>query len=242
MSDYHNVTLEHKTVGPQRTCRHEAPTFRKAFRPSFGSHLLRFQCPRRNSRTCFEGPYGNVLNSSGPLAAANVYRFSSKETHVSSGLIYYLYRLYDPAAQRWLNRDPIGLAGLSTAPVATETWEEVLGRNLYRFLDGAPINAVDGDGRVAIVPVILIGGGAFALYCVGLITYEMIDAKRNLKNGECMTFSPRCLNLIAFVTTLPGPLKVQFCRDCNGRFSANIISPEYTGPNRPVMAPVPPMI
>jgi len=56
-------------------------------------------------------PYGNTLSASGPLAEANLYRFSSKEYHPNSGLVYYLYRYYDPNLQRWVNRDPIGEAG-----------------------------------------------------------------------------------------------------------------------------------
>src|SRR5439155_7585060 len=55
-------------------------------------------------------PYGNILGQSGPLSAANVYRFSSKEFHPNSGLSYYLYRFYDPIIQRWPNRDPFGSA------------------------------------------------------------------------------------------------------------------------------------
>jgi RHS repeat-associated protein len=51
-------------------------------------------------------PFGNLVSSSGSLAAANVYRFSSKEIHVNSGMYYYGYRFYDPNLQRWLNRDP----------------------------------------------------------------------------------------------------------------------------------------
>jgi RHS repeat-associated protein len=52
-------------------------------------------------------PYGNLISAAGALAEANVYRFSSKESHAKSGLIYYLYRFYDPSLQRWVNRDPI---------------------------------------------------------------------------------------------------------------------------------------
>jgi RHS repeat-associated protein len=64
-------------------------------------------------------PYGNTLGQWGPLADANVYRFSSKEFHANSGLYYYGFRFYDPNLQRWINRDPIG---------------EVGGINLYGFL------------------------------------------------------------------------------------------------------------
>jgi RHS repeat-associated protein len=76
-------------------------------------------------------PYGNILSQSGPLADANVYRFSSKEFHANSGLIYYLYRFYDPNLQRWLSRDPIGEAG---------------GINLYRFCHNAGLIYVDPFG------------------------------------------------------------------------------------------------
>jgi RHS repeat-associated protein len=57
--------------------------------------------------------FGNVIGSYGPLAAVNLYRFSSKEAHPPSGLVYYLYRYYDPNLQRWVNRDPIGEMGFS---------------------------------------------------------------------------------------------------------------------------------
>ena len=56
-------------------------------------------------------PYGNLLAKSGSLADVNAYRFSSKEWNENSGLVYYLYRFYDPNLQRWLNRDPIGEGG-----------------------------------------------------------------------------------------------------------------------------------
>ncbi len=51
-------------------------------------------------------PFGHTLSLSGTLANANPYRFSSKEYHQNSGLVYYLYRFYDANLQRWQNRDP----------------------------------------------------------------------------------------------------------------------------------------
>ena len=56
-------------------------------------------------------PFGNTLGVAGAAAQANLYRFSSKELHEKSGLVYYLYRYYEPSLQRWLNRDPIGEKG-----------------------------------------------------------------------------------------------------------------------------------
>ncbi len=76
-------------------------------------------------------PYGRQLASSGTLANANTYRFSSKELMVASGLYYYGYRFYDPNTQRWLNRDPI---------------EEAGGINLYGFVGNKPVSWVDCFG------------------------------------------------------------------------------------------------
>src|SRR5437899_12124054 len=76
-------------------------------------------------------PFGNILAKSGPLADANLYRFSSQEYHQNSGLLLYLYRAYDPNLQRFINRDPI---------------EELAGINLYGFVGNDPVNAFDRFG------------------------------------------------------------------------------------------------
>ena len=78
-------------------------------------------------------PFGNLLNKGGSLADANLYRFSSKEAHVLSGLCYYGFRFFDPTLQRWLNQDPIGEAG---------------GINQYRFALNSGVSVVDKDGRI----------------------------------------------------------------------------------------------
>jgi RHS repeat-associated protein len=76
-------------------------------------------------------PYGRLMGSSGTLAAANVYRFSSKELHAKSGMYGYGFRFYDPTLQRWLNRDPIFEAG---------------GINLYGFVGNNPLTSIDPFG------------------------------------------------------------------------------------------------
>src|SRR5207245_2055278 len=73
-------------------------------------------------------PFGNVLSKSGPLADFNLYRFSSKEVHLLSGLVHYTYRFYEPTAQRWLNRDALGEEG---------------GYNLYWMVENDAINDFD---------------------------------------------------------------------------------------------------
>jgi len=67
----------------------------------------------------------------GPLAEANLCRFSSKEWHANAGLYYYGYRYYDPNLQRWLNWDPIKERG---------------GLNLYRFVANNAVNSIDPFG------------------------------------------------------------------------------------------------
>jgi RHS repeat-associated protein len=95
-------------------------------------------------------PYGNLISSSGTLAATNTYRFSSKEFIPSAGLYYYLYRFYDPNSQRWLNRDPI---------------EELGGINLFAFVANSPLDYADLLGlQPGTVPGNLLGTVLSALY------------------------------------------------------------------------------
>jgi RHS repeat-associated protein len=99
-------------------------------------------------------PYGNLLAMSGPLAAANVYRFSSKEWDGNAGMYYYLYRFYDPNLQRWVNRDPIAEKGFETVrhivSIRARTFMPPLmglqGPNLYEFVANNPISKSDTLG------------------------------------------------------------------------------------------------
>jgi RHS repeat-associated protein len=86
--------------------------------------------------------FGNVLSAAGSLAQQNLYRFSSREAHVNSGLVYYLYRYYDPHLQRWANRDPFGEKG---------------GLNLYDVLGDDSVNKADLFGLDCYV----INGGGY---------------------------------------------------------------------------------
>jgi len=97
--------------------------------------------------------YGNTLSSSGSLANANVYRFSSKEWMATAGLYYYGYRFYSPNWQRWPNRDPLGeVYGISDAMKGRRMprvipWEKYEGPNLYQFVGNNPLAFIDTDGR-----------------------------------------------------------------------------------------------
>jgi RHS repeat-associated protein len=80
-------------------------------------------------------PFGNIVSQDGAMAGVNVYRFSSKEIHEASGMLYYLRRFYDPDLQRWISRDPI---------------EERGGINLYSPFANDPTSRYDSFGLEAI--------------------------------------------------------------------------------------------
>ena len=77
------------------------------------------------------GPFAEPLRATGPLAADNPFRFSTKYTDPETGLVYYGYRYYSPSLGRWLRRDPV---------------EEGGGVNLYCILHNAPISRWDPTG------------------------------------------------------------------------------------------------
>jgi len=81
-------------------------------------------------------PYRNRTTVSG--TAISDIGYAGYFTHAVSGLDFTLYRAYDPAHARWLNRDPIGEAG---------------GVNLYAYVRGNPLTFVDESGLAAQVVV-----------------------------------------------------------------------------------------
>jgi RHS repeat-associated protein len=77
-------------------------------------------------------PFGRLIGTPTGLAAINTQRYSSKDWHNASGFYYFGYRFYDPATQRWLNRDPIGEEG---------------GVNLYGYVGNNPLTYWDAFGN-----------------------------------------------------------------------------------------------
>ena len=85
-------------------------------------------------------PYGNIIESSGPLADVFSFGFSTKYHDREIGMIGYKRRFYRPDLGRWLNRDPI---------------EEEGGMNVYGFCGNDPIGQIDLLGmevRSALAP------------------------------------------------------------------------------------------
>ena len=90
-------------------------------------------------------PYGRALYTSGSLATANPFRFSSKLWHEKTGFYYYGYRFYDPLTQRLINRDPIGEEGSNLVRDDLESHRSSLAAT-YVFVAGSPISSIDPFG------------------------------------------------------------------------------------------------
>ena len=77
-------------------------------------------------------PYGNIIESSGPLADVFSFGFSTQYHDRDTGMVGYKRRFYRPDLGRWLNRDPI---------------EEEGGENLYAFCRNNAIIYYDPNGE-----------------------------------------------------------------------------------------------
>jgi RHS repeat-associated protein len=99
------------------------------------------------------GPFGEPIRVSGPAAALNPFRFSTKRTDNTTDLVLYEYRVCSPILGRWLSRDPIDEGGFRSLFEPPRLLRSEL--NLYCFLGSAPLNSLDvgglgkppGDGR-----------------------------------------------------------------------------------------------
>jgi RHS repeat-associated protein len=118
-------------IADRRTAASPLPHFRKVCRSRFRSHLPQIQPLAKSPRACLEGPFGEVLRATGPLAKANPFRFSTKYQDDETDIVWYPYRPWRDG--RFLSRDPI---------------EEDGGDNLYGFVNNNPVNATDPLGLV----------------------------------------------------------------------------------------------
>ena len=77
------------------------------------------------------GAYGEILNQTGTASTPFLFNGLWGVQTDSNGLNFNRARFYHPALRRWLNRDPLGLAG---------------GLNLYGYVGNDPINGIDPFG------------------------------------------------------------------------------------------------
>ena len=111
------------------------------------------------------GPFGEPIRVTGPAAALNPFRFSTKRTDPTIDLVLYEYRIYSPTLGLWPNPDPIGELGFTLLTTGrqrtTETesdGELFTGRrtnprpneaNLNSFVLNDPQNRIDPIGLIS---------------------------------------------------------------------------------------------
>jgi len=132
--------------------------FRKHCHFEVATNLPGIKRYRQSSRTCFEGPFGELLRASGSFAVVNPFRFSTKYQDEETGLLYYGYRYYDPRSGRWLTKDPVGdLVFAAAGPdsgrsrIKNEHAHKREG-GLYCFVKSSPVNAFDACGLESRLP------------------------------------------------------------------------------------------
>jgi RHS repeat-associated protein len=86
------------------------------------------------------GVYGDTASQPVGTTAANPQRFPGQQQDSATGLHYNYFRDYDPATGRYLEADPIGLAG---------------GVNVYAYVQANPVRYVDPSG---LETAVIIGG------------------------------------------------------------------------------------
>jgi RHS repeat-associated protein len=114
-----------------RTCRR----VRNLCHSRFHSHPLQSQSLSGTARTCLEGPFGELLRATGPMAKANPFRFSTKYQDDETDLLYYGFR-YERDG-RWLSRDPLSDHGQKC---------------LYTYANNDPVDSIDLKGLRTWVP------------------------------------------------------------------------------------------
>ena len=77
------------------------------------------------------GPFGELIEASGPMANSNPWRYATKYHDVETGLSYFGHRYYDPTTGQWMSREPLG---------------EGESLNLYAYCGNDGINKVDVRG------------------------------------------------------------------------------------------------
>lgn len=134
--------------------------------------------------------YGTIVDQTGTVEQP--YTYTGREFDSESGLMFYRARYYDPLTGKFLQKDPIGLAG---------------GINLYGYVGSNPVNAIDPMGLIApavplMAPVIVpalqgIGPvatalGGLALAAISVTGGDSVKDQASERQGEYEAYKRRC--------------------------------------------------
>ena len=92
-----------------------------------------------------DGPFGELIRATGPMAKLNPFRFSTKYCDDESDFLYYGCRYYNPSTGRWPNRDPLGEAGFEKFRSQGSHVYSYSG-DIYLFAGNHPVDSVDPQG------------------------------------------------------------------------------------------------
>ena len=120
--------------------------FRKVCFCSTSSQLAVGKRLLEDARTCLEGPFGELIRATGPMATGDPLRFSTKYQDNETDLLYYGYRYYNLSTGSWISSDPGAQVTSASNPQATPNGDET---NVYLFADGDPQNHWDFLGLEA---------------------------------------------------------------------------------------------
>jgi RHS repeat-associated protein len=136
-------------------------------------------------------PFGNTVDMRGPLADPNRYRFSSKEYLPLPRIYHFGLRDYEPNLHRFLNQDPMGIAG---------------GLNLHAFAHNNPLRYVDPHGAQAIETAIAVTVGTASSGGVGTVLTVVAG-------GATVTAAPSLAPLALGVVAIPAAASVLFAME-----------------------------
>ena len=132
------------------------------------------------------GPFGRVMLDTNP--GFQPFGFAGGLYDPQTGLVRFGARDYDPATGRWTSRDPRGFGGGDA--------------NLYGYVAGDPVNAIDPSGEVAILAPLAV---AWAVAEVALSIYDLYSTLQTLAD-PCATERSKVIGVggLAAGVLLPG--------------------------------------
>ena len=140
-------------------------------------------------------PFGNSPANENPSGLGTFginYRFPGQYLDKASNTHYNYFRDYGPAEGRYIQSDPIGLAG---------------GVNTYLYANGNPLIFVDPDGRLSQAGAVLLAGTVGAVFEGGATLIQNINSgaplTQNLASAALGGFVEG--TVIGVVAIAPGP-------------------------------------